>query len=90
MLTIALDTDNFETNLNASNNNNRLDRLISIDPLRCNYYKDLSMFCFFVKIIYFNLLIINIFSFFFHIEKMTILKQKLFSKDFDQIIKQIL
>lgn len=65
MLTIALDTDNFETNLNASNNNNRLDRLISIDPLRCNYYKDLSMFCFFVKIIYFNLLIINIFSFFF-------------------------
>ncbi|KAH9414314.1 hypothetical protein DERP_008513 [Dermatophagoides pteronyssinus] len=64
MLTIALDTDNFETNLNASNNNNRLDRLISIDPLRCNYYKDLK--------------------------KMTILKQKLFSKDFDQIIKQIL
>lgn len=38
MLTIALDNNCLETNWN-----NRLDRLISIDPLRCNYYKDLSM-----------------------------------------------
>lgn len=44
MLTIVLDNNdknNLETNYH--NNTTAIDKLICIDPLRSNYYKDLSM-----------------------------------------------